>query len=48
MNVNLLQDNPDWRWYILFGVLSLVITAILWLISKSIPVGNLALGYVTA
>ncbi|KAJ5538533.1 hypothetical protein N7494_008012 [Penicillium frequentans] len=37
MNVNLLQDNPDWRWYILFGGLTLVFTAALWLITKCIP-----------
>lgn len=48
MNVNLLQDNPDWRWYILFGGLTLVFTAALWLITKCIPVGILAPYYVTA
>lgn len=51
MNVNLLQDNPDWRWYILFGCVSLVITGVLWLISKCIPVRipvRIVLDYITA
>lgn len=38
MNVNLLQDNPDWRWYILFGCLSLVMTVAIWVLSKCLPV----------
>lgn len=38
MNVNLLQDSPDWRWYILFGTLSLVMTVAVWVISKCVPV----------
>ncbi|KAJ6016529.1 hypothetical protein N7540_011120 [Penicillium herquei] len=38
MNVNLLQDNPDWKWYIFFGGVSLIMTGILWLASKFIPV----------
>ena len=48
MNVNLLQDSPDWRWYILFGCLSLVVTGVLWLISKCIPVSVLVIDHVTA
>jgi hypothetical protein len=51
MNVNLLQDNPDWRWVILFGIMSLVTTGILWLISKCIPVRipiRIVLSYITA
>ena len=50
MNVNLLQDNPDWRWFILFGFMSLVTTGILWLVSKCIPVRIsvfVAIGYIT-
>ncbi|KAF3399901.1 Ankyrin repeat domain-containing protein 50 [Penicillium rolfsii] len=37
MNVDLLQDNPDWRWFILFASVSLVITGVTWFISKCIP-----------
>lgn len=51
MNINLLEDNPDWKWYILFGCVSLVITGVLWLFSKWIPVRTLiriALDYITA
>ncbi|KAF9888944.1 hypothetical protein FE257_008113 [Aspergillus nanangensis] len=39
MNVNLLENNPDWRWYILFGTLSFVFTGALWLVSKALPKG---------
>lgn len=51
MNINLLEDNPDWKWYILFGCVSLVITGVLWLFSKWIPVRTLVrtvLDYITA
>ncbi|KAE8140150.1 ankyrin repeat-containing domain protein [Aspergillus pseudotamarii] len=47
MNVNLLENNPDWRWYILFGVLSFVFTGALWLVSKALPVRISALKYPT-
>ncbi|PYI07357.1 ankyrin [Aspergillus sclerotiicarbonarius CBS 121057] len=33
MNVNVLQNNPYWRWYIVFGVASLLLTYVLWKIS---------------
>ena len=45
MNVNLLENNPDWRWYILFGMLSFVFTGALWLVSKALPVRNSTLKY---
>ena len=48
MNVDLLQDNPDWRWYILFACASVVITGITWLISKCSPVSIVVLDYVIA
>lgn len=38
MNVNLLQSNPDWRWYLLFAGSSLVLTGALWMASKFFPV----------
>ena len=47
MNVNLLENNPDWRWYILFGALSFVFTGALWLVSKALPVRNSTLKYPT-
>jgi hypothetical protein len=31
MNVNILKDNPDWRWYILFGRAFLILTIVGWL-----------------
>ncbi|CAK40532.1 uncharacterized protein An10g00960 [Aspergillus niger] len=33
MNVNALQNNPDWRWYIVFGAASLFLTYALWKVS---------------
>ncbi|RDH35070.1 hypothetical protein BDQ94DRAFT_168750 [Aspergillus welwitschiae] len=33
MNVNTLQSNPDWRWYIVFGAASLLLTYALWKVS---------------
>ncbi|GKZ29163.1 hypothetical protein AbraIFM66950_003323 [Aspergillus brasiliensis] len=33
MNVNALQSNPDWRWYIVFGAASLLLTYVLWKVS---------------
>ncbi|KAJ6093154.1 ankyrin [Penicillium sp. IBT 16267x] len=33
MNVNLLQNDPDWRWYLLFGVGILLFTYGLWVVS---------------
>ncbi|KAH6869122.1 hypothetical protein B0T10DRAFT_569067 [Thelonectria olida] len=38
MNVNLFQDNPDWRWYILVAGSIVVLTIAVWLIFKCIPV----------
>ncbi len=40
MNVDLLKDNPDWRWYVLFGGALLVITFVGWLIFKLNPVSR--------
>ena len=34
MNVDILKDNPDWRWYILFGGASLILTLVGWLTFK--------------
>lgn len=47
MNIDLLQDNPDWRWYLLFGFLSLLLTGLLWSISKCAPVSTIILIYTT-
>ncbi|RAK88041.1 ankyrin [Aspergillus costaricaensis CBS 115574] len=33
MNVNALQSNPDWRWYIVLGAASLLLTYALWKVS---------------
>ncbi|EWZ48991.1 hypothetical protein FOZG_04455 [Fusarium oxysporum Fo47] len=38
MNVNMLKDNPDWRWYIPVVATSLLLTITAWLIFKYIPV----------
>lgn len=38
MNVNILKDNPDWRWYLLFGGASQILTLVGWLSFKYIPV----------
>jgi hypothetical protein len=45
MNVNLLQNNPDWKWYLLFGGLSLILTGALWMGSKLFPVRTTVLNY---
>jgi len=34
MNVDILKDNPDWRWYILFGGAFLILTLVGWLVFK--------------
>jgi hypothetical protein len=34
MNVDILQTNPDWRWYILFGGGFLAFTVLGWLLFK--------------
>jgi hypothetical protein len=41
MNVNLLQNNPDWRWYILFVAVLLLLTLTGWLVFKYNPVSGL-------
>lgn len=46
-NIDLLQDNPDWKWYLLFGPLSLFITGLLWSISKCAPVSKIILIHTT-
>ncbi|KAK4113096.1 hypothetical protein N656DRAFT_778619 [Canariomyces notabilis] len=38
MNIDLLKDNPDWRWYVLFGGTFLMITFVGWLIFRINPV----------
>ncbi|KFY79384.1 hypothetical protein V499_01625 [Pseudogymnoascus sp. VKM F-103] len=38
MNVSLLKDNPDWRWYLLFGGAFQVLTLTAWLSFKYIPI----------
>ena len=34
MNVNLLADNPDWKWYLVIGASSLLLTLAIWVIFK--------------
>lgn len=34
MNVDLLKDDPSWRWYPLVGGILLLLTVIAWLLSK--------------
>ena len=34
MNVNLLADNPDWKWYLVVGAASLLLTLAMWMIFK--------------
>lgn len=34
MNINLLENNPDWRWYLLVGEMCLVSTIVGWLVFK--------------
>ncbi|KAH7200630.1 ankyrin repeat-containing domain protein [Fusarium oxysporum] len=38
MNVNMLKDNPDWRWYIAVVAASLLLTITAWLIFKYNPI----------
>lgn len=38
MNVDILENNPNWRWFLLFAGGALVITFIVWLITKYINV----------
>ncbi|CAN9362528.1 unnamed protein product [Alternaria alternata] len=38
MNVNILKDNPDWRWFFLAGSICLVSTICAWLIFKYCPI----------
>jgi uncharacterized membrane protein YfcA len=38
MNVNILKDNPDWRWFLIFGGASQILTLVGWLGFKYIPV----------
>jgi hypothetical protein len=40
MNVDILETNPDWRWYILFGGTFLILTIIGWLLFKYCRVRN--------
>jgi hypothetical protein len=34
MNVDILQSNPDWRWYLLFSGGCLILTVLVWLLSR--------------
>ncbi|PWY81322.1 hypothetical protein BO83DRAFT_174341 [Aspergillus eucalypticola CBS 122712] len=34
MNVDVLSDNPSWRWYLLIGGVLLLLTVAVWLSSK--------------
>lgn len=34
MNVDILESNPDWRWYLLFGGGCLSLTGFVWLLAK--------------
>jgi hypothetical protein len=34
MNVDILESNPDWRWYLLFGGGCLTLTVLVWLLAK--------------
>lgn len=38
MNVDLLKDNPDWRWHILVGGIVMTLTIVGWLMFKFDPV----------
>jgi Mg2+ and Co2+ transporter CorA len=40
MNVNLLKDSPDWRWFILLAGTIVILTLVVWLAFKYIPVCN--------
>lgn len=34
MDVNLLANNPDWKWYLVIGASSLLLTLAIWIIFK--------------
>lgn len=34
MNVDILESNPDWRWYLLLSGACLTLTVVAWLLSK--------------
>lgn len=40
MNVNVLETNPDWRWYVLIGAGSLILTMIIWIVLGYFDVSN--------
>lgn len=40
MNVDVLRNNPDWRWYIFFVAVILLVTLMGWLIFKYNPVSK--------
>lgn len=42
MNVDILETNPDWRWYLLFSGGCLILTALVWLFFKQIEVCGLS------
>jgi uncharacterized membrane protein len=44
MNVDILEDNPDWRWYVLFVGVFLMTTFAIWLIFKLNPVRGISSG----
>ena len=43
MNVNLLKDNPDWRWYMLFAGAFLSLSIAGWLLVRYNPVRIISL-----
>lgn len=40
MNVNVLKDNPDWRWFLLFVLVVLFLAITGWLTFKYTSVSN--------
>lgn len=40
MNVNILENNPDWKWYLIIGASSLLLTVALWVMLKFISVSS--------
>jgi hypothetical protein len=44
MNVNILKDDPDWRWFPLAASICLAFTSCVWLVFKYCPVSKLQLG----
>lgn len=42
MNVNILENNPDWRWFMLFLGCLLIVTVVVWLLFKYGQVSNSA------